>query len=103
MDIIDLTVQLFNQGVIVGAEFSAGPHRPAVPDGFSFEVCSKNGTPLVLCHDLVQVAGWYQRLAQGETVLDPSESPIQLVSDEELAAAKKEDMRDELWRLGWLP
>ena len=103
MDMITLTVELFTKGVVIGAEFSAGPHCPAIPDGFAFEVCSKNGTPLVLCHDLVQAASWYRQLVLGETTLDPAGPPIQLVSGEELAAAKKEDMRAELWRLGWLP
>lgn len=105
LSIENLVAHLFLFGAFVGSEFSVGRHTPAVPDGYTYEVCAKNGTPVLLCHDEVQAAVWFDRIAfeDGFNILAPTLEEgyaAMLPSAEDIEADRKEErFRDIHWML----
>lgn len=102
-DMFEICAALLKRGAYIGPEQQVGRHCPAIADGYAWEVCSKNGTILVLCHDEVQAAGWYLLIASGEAPIGPQDGePIKLISSAELVIAKKLDSIEQLEQRGYL-
>lgn len=97
VDVAEITAILFVRGAFLLGDLQAGRHCPAVSDGYSFEVCRKNGAPLVLCHDEVQAAAWLMRLHNGVDLIDITDhEPIRLISAEDRENDAREDRRRDI-------
>ncbi len=86
-----ILITLVTGGVFMTPRHSAGPHTPAVSDGYTWAVHNLQGSPVVLAHNPFDAALWLLRLETGEIALSDRDAPACLMSDAEMEESHKEE------------